>query len=122
MRTIVDLARATACRLAMAARRSVWLGARLSVSGGPRGRRLDHIAGGLVRPAVLAASSVVVALTALLMASPALAETRTPADATAHALDELANCRAQRRPDMPFELTACQCMCQAGSFVSFEGF
>lgn len=42
------------------------------------------------------------ALVLLLMAPrPAWAETRPPAEATAHALDELANCYAQRRPECP---------------------
>jgi hypothetical protein len=34
---------------------------------------------------------------------PAWAENRTPPEATQHALDELANCRAQRRPECPTE-------------------
>lgn len=38
-------------------------------------------------------------LTSSLTVVPALAETRTPAEATQHALDELANCRAQNRRD-----------------------
>ncbi len=33
--------------------------------------------------------------------TPALAQTRTAPQATQHALDELANCRAQRRPECP---------------------
>src|SRR5919201_1288717 len=36
-------------------------------------------------------------------AAPAWAETRTPPQATQHALAELANCRAQRRPECPTE-------------------
>jgi hypothetical protein len=43
--------------------------------------------------------SVLVGL--LVVASPASAQSRTPPEATQHALDELANCRAQRRPDCP---------------------
>ena len=42
---------------------------------------------------------VAIGLALVLTAPIAAAETRTPAQATAHALDELANCRAQNRPD-----------------------
>src|SRR5207244_987165 len=37
----------------------------------------------------------------VLVVTPAYAETRTPAEATAHALEELANACAQRRPECP---------------------
>jgi len=40
-------------------------------------------------------------LSSLLLARPVWAETRTPPQATQHALDELANCIAQRRPECP---------------------
>jgi hypothetical protein len=101
MRTIVDRARATACRFAMAVWRDALVAAMVSDVGGLRHHRLDHTSRGLVRAVVLATSSVLVAQAALPIASAALADTRTPAEATAHALDELANCRAQRRPECP---------------------
>lgn len=56
--------------------------------------------GRCVTAVVLAASCFLPALPSL-AASPVMAESRTPAEATAHALDELANCRAQRRPECP---------------------
>ncbi|MBV9132277.1 MAG: hypothetical protein JO318_06245, partial [Chloroflexi bacterium] len=39
----------------------------------------------------------------LVTVAPAWAQSRTAPEATQHALDELANCRAQRRPECPTE-------------------
>lgn len=50
--------------------------------------------------ALLSLSVLAIAANAAL--SPTVqAESRTPAEATAHALDELANCVAQHRPECP---------------------
>src|SRR5438552_13678348 len=47
--------------------------------------------------------AVLLAFALVAWPSVALASTRTPAEATAHALNEFANCRAQQRPECPTE-------------------
>jgi len=53
---------------------------------------------------VLLAVAILGALgTVVLLPAPVLADSRTPAEATAHAREELANCRAQQRLECPTE-------------------